>query len=233
MATELLLRGVDLSFAPVLDLDIESCVIGDRSFSPDPAIVAELGRHYVAAVHDAGMKVCGKHFPGHGSVRADSHTDEVIDERGFTALEKTDLAPFVSLLGELDSLMMAHVIYAGVDAAPAGYSRTWMKDRLRGELGFRGTIFSDDLGMHAAGFVGKLPERVIRSLEAGCDAVLVCDPGDVAELLSVTDDAPAEAGRALQRLMGRTMISEDELSQVAEWRHWQQSLQELEHSKWA
>ena len=233
MATELLVLGVDLSFAPVLDLDLESCVIGDRAFSGKPEAVCDLGSHYLAGMHDAGMRTCGKHFPGHGSVKADSHVDDVVDERAIGSIEATDLLPFRELLGSLDSLMMAHVIYSGVDKRPAGYSGRWIRDYLRVQLGYTGTVFSDDLGMHAAGYAGKLADRMRLSLEAGCDAVLVCDPADVRTLLAGMDDVPAAAGDSLTRLAGRALVRADELPQVGEWRHWQQSLAELEQTKWA
>jgi len=233
MATELLVAGVDHSFAPVLDIDVESCVIGDRAFSADPDAVTDLARHYLAGMHDAGMRACGKHFPGHGSVRADSHVDDVVDERPRNELEARDLVPFRALLGDLDALMMAHVTYPAVDAAPAGYSATWIQDILRGELGYEGVVLSDDLGMHAAECAGKLADRAQRSLEAGCDAVLVCQPGDVAALFEQWGDDPAPQAPILERLAGRNTVTRDELATVGEWRHWQHSLEELEHSQWA
>jgi beta-N-acetylhexosaminidase len=233
MATELLVAGVDHSFAPVLDLDVESCVIGDRAFAADPESVTDLGRHYLAGMHDAGMKTCGKHFPGHGSVLADSHTDDVVDEREADVIDASDLGPFRALMKELDAVMMAHVVYPAVDDRPAGYSRRWIEDRLRRELGFTGVVLSDDLGMHAAGFAGKLLDRALRSLEAGCDAVLVCQPGDVETLLADWGDAPAPDGSPLLRLAGKVSVTRDELAAVGEWRHWQRSLEELEQSKWA
>lgn len=233
MATELLVAGVDHSFAPVLDLDVESCVIGDRAFAAGPAIVTDLGRHYLAGMHDAGMKTCGKHFPGHGSVLADSHTDDVVDDRDEASIRATDLEPFRALLDDLDAIMMAHVVYPAVDDRPAGYSRRWIEDRLRKALGFRGVVLSDDLGMHAAGFAGKLLDRAQQSFEAGCDAVLVCQPEDVESLLAAWGDAPVPDGSALLRLAGKNSVTRDELASVGEWRHWQRSLEELEQSKWA
>jgi len=233
MATELLLCGVDMSFAPVLDLDRESCVIGDRSFSPEPEAVIRLGGHYLAGMHDAGMKTCGKHFPGHGSVRADSHVDDVCDERPLAEIEASDLRPFAALAGKLDSVMMAHVVYPAVDRRPAGYSSAWIRDRLRGLPGFRGVVLSDDLGMHAAGFAGKLADRMRVSLEAGCDAVLVCDPAQVRELYAGLETSPGGADPAVRRLLGRSMHTAEELATVGEWRHWRESLELLETSEWA
>ncbi len=233
MATELLVAGVDHSFAPVLDLDVESCVIGDRSFAATRETVTDLGGHYLAGMHDAGMKTCGKHFPGHGSVLADSHVDDVVDPRTRDAIEAADLQPFRALLNELDSLMMAHVIYPAVDERPAGYSETWIRDILRGELGYEGVVLSDDLGMHAAGYAGKLADRAKRSFEAGCDAVLVCHPDEVAEFIEQWGDENVPDGSALLALAGRNTVTREELATVGEWRHWQRSLAELEQSKWA
>ena len=133
MATELRAVGVDFSFAPVLDLqNSTSSVIGNRAFHPEPAVVARLAQAYLASLHASGMAAVGKHFPGHGSVLADSHTDDVVDERDEAAIESTDLEPFRALIRELDAVMMAHVVYPAVDDQPAGYSRRWIEDRLRG-----------------------------------------------------------------------------------------------------
>jgi beta-N-acetylhexosaminidase len=233
MATELLLCGVDMSFAPVLDLDRESCVIGDRAFSANPAGIIQMGGHYLAGMHDAGMKTCGKHFPGHGSVQADSHVDNVCDARLFKEIEKHDIEPFRALLNGLDSMMMAHVVYPSVDDRPAGYSPVWIGEYLRGKLGFGGIVFSDDLGMHAAAFAGKLFDRMQRSLEAGCDAVLVCQPEAVKELYAGLDDLAHDTKNGLSCLSGRNMHTAEELAMVGEWRHWQQSLELLEKSQWA
>lgn len=233
MATELLLCGVDMSFAPVLDLDGGSCVIGDRSFAPHASTIIQLGGHYLAGMHDAGMKTCGKHFPGHGSVEADSHVNDVCDLRPQKTIEKRDVEPFRALLHGLDSVMMAHVVYPRADPQPAGYSRFWVKEYLRGKLGFEGIVFSDDLGMHAAKIAVKLFDRMRMSLEAGCDAVLVCDPRDVKNLYSELKDSQTEPAELLARLRGRNSHTVEELEIVNEWRHWQQSLEALENTKWA
>jgi beta-N-acetylhexosaminidase len=233
MATELLLSGVDMSFAPVLDLDRESCVIGDRAFSTAPATIVALGAHYLAGMHDSGMKTCGKHFPGHGSVEADSHTDHVSDDRSMSQIEQDDIEPFRALLSGLDSLMMAHVVYPQVDNQPAGYSNIWIRDYLRGKLGYEGIIFSDDLGMHAAGFAGKLFDRMKASFDAGCDAVLVCKPEEVEELYLELPDIADSDNNILSCLTGRNTHTAEELATVSEWRHWQQSLELLEKSQWA
>lgn len=232
MATELLLCGVDLSFAPVLDLGGRSEVIGDRAFAMDSTTVIELGRAYVAGIHDAGMAATGKHFPGHGSVEADSHTDDVCDPRAFTEIEDSDLRPFSKLSGELDAVMMAHVLYPEADTVAAGYSEYWIQTVLRRQLGFRGTVFSDDLGMFAAKVAGGLAARVRASLQAGCDAVLVCEPADVRALMTAGQLPDVDSSQALGRLRGRLTTSRADMERVGEWRQWKMTIEQLEHSKW-
>ena len=224
MATELLLCGVDLSFAPVLDIGDRSVVIGDRALAADSAVIIELADAYIAGMHDAGMVATGKHFPGHGSVEADSHTDDVCDLRAFEEIEQADLKPFAALSGKLDAVMMAHVLYPAVDDRPAGYSPFWIKTILRQKLGYQGTIFSDDLGMFAAKVAGGLIDRVRDSLLAGCDAVLVCQPEDVRQLLANTHELFADADLALKRLRGRITATRDEIESVGEWRQWKKSM---------
>lgn len=239
MATEMLAVGIDLSFAPVLDLNRGSCVIGDRAFSGRPEVVEELGSCYLSGMHDSGMRTTGKHFPGHGSVAEDSHVDDVCDPRPLAEIGRTDLLPFRNLSGELDAMMIAHVVYPAVDSLPAGYSRIWLQDVLRGELGYRGVVFSDDLGMHAARLVGDLRTRTELCLAAGCDLALVCGPGDARQLLDSLDGSPAGgATDAIARLYGRPSVDRDELAQVAaegirEWGHWQTSLEQLGGQSWA
>jgi len=234
MATELLLCGVDLSFAPVLDLGDRSLVIGDRAFAEDPAVIIELSGAYIGGMHDAGMSATGKHFPGHGSVEADSHTDDVRDPRPLEEIEQADLKPFAALSAKLDAMMMAHVLYPAVDDRPAGYSGFWIQDILRQKLAFEGTVFSDDLGMYAAKIAGGLLERVRDSLLAGCDAVLVCDPADVRQLLAEKRLVFGDASPALKRLKGRMNASRDEVESVSEWRQWKKTITQLqlEQSKW-
>jgi beta-N-acetylhexosaminidase len=238
MATEMLACGIDLSFAPVLDLDRGSSVIGDRSLSADPEVVTALGRSYLAGMHDSGMKTTGKHFPGHGSVLEDSHVDDVSDPRPLAQLETSDLRPFRELAGGLDALMIAHVVYPQVDSLPAGYSRAWLQEILRREMGYDGVIMSDDLGMHAARAIGGLEERTRRCLDAGCDLVLVCQPEDVDALLSQSLDLGSRGAAPVSRLYGKPTVDRDELVEVAkegirEWGHWQRSLEDLGGQKWS
>ncbi|HFQ91595.1 MAG TPA: beta-N-acetylhexosaminidase [Chromatiales bacterium] len=176
MAAELLAAGVDLSFMPVLDLDRGVCpVIGDRAFHRAPEAVADLAHHYLVGMGRAGMAGTGKHFPGHGAVTADSHTDLPVDPRPFNELLMEDLVPFERMTAfGLHAVMSAHVRYDQIDGSIATYSTFWLQDVLRARLGFQGLIFSDDLEMAAAATAGDVPDRVRRALRAGCDVALVC-----------------------------------------------------------
>lgn len=187
MAKELRAFDIDFSFAPVLDLRKNiSEVIGDRSFHRDPAVVSVLAKAYITGMHRAGMIAVGKHFPGHGSVAADSHIALPVDTRTFAEIEKEDLIPFQDLIHHgLDAVMPAHVIYSAVDKNPAGFSAFWLKKILREQLNFKGIIFSDDLSMQGAAVVKDLTERARLALDAGCDMILVCnDPVGASQVLS-------------------------------------------------
>ena len=180
LAAELRSCGVDFSFAPVLDLNYaESSVIGDRAFGRDPRVVAMLAKSVMHGLLQAGMMNCGKHFPGHGFVKADSHTEVPIDKRSLKAILADDAAPYEWLNTTLTSVMPAHVIYPRVDARPAGFSEQWLTFILRGQLGFGGAIFSDDLSMAGAGVIDGKPvshtQAAITALNAGCDMALLCN----------------------------------------------------------
>lgn len=179
MAREVRAVGVDFSFAPVLDLDAGiSGVIGDRAFHtrPEPAIA--LLRAFMRGMQSAGMMTIGKHFPGHGSVAADSHVALPVDNRSWADIEAYDLKPFTALASELDGIMPAHVVYPQIDPLPAGFSPYWLKTVLREQLGFRGLVFSDDLCMEGAVGVGSIQDRVDVALAAGCDVALICNRRD-------------------------------------------------------
>lgn len=176
MAREVRGVGVDFSFAPVLDLDAGiSGVIGDRAFHTQPAPATALVRAFMQGMKAAGMMTIGKHFPGHGSVAADSHLALPVDDRSWAEIQAYDLQPFAALAGELDGIMPAHVVYPQVDPLPAGFSPFWLRTVLREQLGFKGLIFSDDLCMEGAVGVGPMQERVDVALAAGCDIVLICN----------------------------------------------------------
>jgi len=180
LAAELRACGVDLSFTPVLDLDHGgSSVIGDRAFHRDPRVVSMLARGVMHGLLQAGMHNCGKHFPGHGFVRADSHHEIPVDDRPLDRILADDARPYEWLGGALASVMPAHVIYPQVDERPAGFSARWLREILRNQLGFDGAIFSDDLSMAGARRIGgsevTYAEAAALALSAGCDLVLLCN----------------------------------------------------------
>ncbi len=185
LGAELRACGVDFSFTPVLDLDYGvSGVIGNRSFHRDPRVVAMLARALIQGLSQAGMGACGKHFPGHGAVQADSHHEIPVDERELGEILNEDAQPY-HWLGDmvLPSVMPAHVIYPKVDSHPAGFSRRWLQDILRGQLAYDGVIFSDDLTMEGATVAGDILARAQAALGAGCDMALVCNRPDLADEL--------------------------------------------------
>ena len=180
LGAELRACGVDLSFTPVLDLDYGgSSVIGDRALARDPRVVSLLAKSLMHGLLKSGMANCGKHFPGHGFVQADSHTDIPIDKRTLKAILADDAAPYRWLGGALASVMPAHVIYSRVDSKPAGFSQKWITDILRRQLGYGGAVFSDDLSMAGArvleGRTLSFTEAAVAALHAGCDMVLLCN----------------------------------------------------------
>jgi beta-N-acetylhexosaminidase len=238
LASELRACGVDLSFAPVLDLDYgASSVIGDRAFHRDPRVTALLAKSLMHGLLQAGMANCGKHFPGHGWVKADSHTDIPVDDRGLDAILADDAAPYDWLNTVLTSVMPAHVIYPQVDARPAGFSSRWLNDILRRQLGFHGAIFSDDLSMAGARMIdGKqvsYTDAAVFALNAGCDMVLLCNQSvdggaAVDELIEGLDQARRNAQwrpngaseqRRLALLPASPALHWDELMTHGAYRH--------------
>jgi beta-N-acetylhexosaminidase len=199
IAAELAEQEIDFSFAPVLDLDYgSSTVIGDRAFHADPEAVGQLAAAFIGGLAEAGMAAVGKHFPGHGYVRADSHVDLPRDDRSLEDILKRDVLPYrAAIAAGLAGVMPAHVVYTQVDAQPAGYSAYWLREVLRGQLGFDGLIFSDDLSMRGATGAGGVAERARLALEAGCDMVLLCNDASNQEALleSLRDAAYVSVAR--------------------------------------
>jgi len=211
MASEVRASGVDLSFAPVVDLGRGNRAIGDRAFSDDPQVVAAFTRAYVEGMHGAGMAATLKHFPGHGTVLEDTHVDVATDPRPLELIRAEDLVPFAAgIQAGADAVMMAHVVYPQVAPEPAGYSPYWIQQVLRTELGFRGVVFSDDIGMAASFSAGGVQARVGAHLDAGCDVVLVCHPELVEDALLAVRDRPLNTA-ALAGLIGRGALGWDGL----------------------
>ncbi len=204
MAAELRACGVDLSFAPVLDLDDERCaVIASRSFSINPHHMQVLSEAFIDGMHAANMCATGKHFPGHGAVTGDSHLESPVDARALNDIIAEDVLPYRHLIqrGKLDAVMPAHVIYSAVDTHPAGFSTVWLQDILHSQLQFSGVIFSDDLTMEGAGVIADMGARAQAALSAGCTALLVCNqrPAQLAVIRALQQSQFSPASN-LQRL---------------------------------
>lgn len=233
LASELRACGVDFSFTPVLDLDYgRSQVIGDRSFHVEPSIVSALSKAINHGLLMAGMKSCGKHFPGHGWAEADSHVAIPVDERSLEKILAQDAQPYSDLGIALDSVMPAHVIYPKVDKHPAGFSKVWLQDILRKRIGFTGVIFSDDLSMEGASVAGSVVNGAQMALKAGCDSVLICNRPDLADQLlsnlKVDKKSFAISQERLKRLFPRgESLGWNELQSEAEYKKAKQLLQSL------
>ncbi len=221
MAAELRSVGIDFSFAPVLDLGVGvSRVIGDRAFHEKPIAVAELAHSWMSGVHEAGMAAVAKHFPGHGGVLEDSHLSLPIDRRPRGDILMDDLLPFRRLITDgIEAVMPAHVVYSDADSELAGFSKFWLQDVLRGELGFQGVVFSDDLTMAAAGAAGGYRERARFALKAGCDMILVCNNAEGAELVleELKEHLDPAAQMRLVRMHGRKKIVKERLHLDPRW----------------
>ena len=175
MSSELIASGIDISFAPVLDVDRStSSIIGNRSFSDNPQNVIDLASQFIHGMNEAGMQATGKHFPGHGGVKEDSHIAEPIDTRSYKDLIDHDLKPFIGLKDTLSAVMTAHITYPDIDQVCVSFSEIWLKNILRSKIGFDGVIFSDDLTMKGAGKI-NMQEKAMKAINAGCDMVLVCN----------------------------------------------------------
>lgn len=231
LATELLAYGIDISYAPVLDLDYGvSAVIGDRSYGMLPFEVAALSGAVMAGMNAAGMAAVGKHFPGHGGVEVDTHGAIAVDERHYEHLRAADIAVFKALIDQgLAAIMPAHVIYPQIDAKPAGFSAIWIQKILRQELQFKGAVISDDVDMLGASAVGDVPARLAAACEAGCDFILACndfDSIDTALQHLAIDTSPVLQAR-LESLRAKIAVSPDVLMS-AEFQAWRAELRCLE-----
>lgn len=222
LGSELRASGIDLSFTPVLDLDYGvSKAIGDRAFHRDPRVVMLLARSLSQGLSLAGMSNCAKHFPGHGYVEADTHLGPVVDHRSREEILDNDVRPFAWSGITMSSVMAAHVTYPQVDDLPAGFSPVWLKDILRGELGFDGAIISDDLSMEGARVAGDVVLGATMALEAGCDMVMVCNrPTEAERVLTSLTYVPSRAStRRIKRLRARgKALSWSKLERLQEYR---------------
>lgn len=233
MAAEMFALDIDLSFAPVLDLGHQSKAIGDRSFSQNLNQLLPLAESFIDGMKAVGMATTGKHFPGHGHVLADSHLETPFDDRPKSIIFEQDIQPFQQLIAKnkLSAIMPAHVIYTQCDSQPASGSSFWLKEVLRKQLNFNGVIFSDDLGMKGAGFMGNFVERAEKAIHAGCDLLLLCnEPEGVVQVL---DNLKYQATQAQKErhisLMKRKTLTwsdlekdQDYLTASARLSEWQQ-----------
>jgi len=216
LGAEVIASGLDFSFAPVLDLDDNHCaVIADRSFSCDPEVASDAAGYFISGLHEAGMAVTGKHFPGHGGVVGDSHLETPTDNRSLDELRRHDMVPFSHLLPELDGIMPAHILFPQVDEHCVGFSSRWLRKILRGELEFDGVIFSDDLSMKGADVAGGYAAKTKAALDAGCDMVLVCNNREGAlETLSYLEGANHPVSPRLSTMKARRSWCWNELESM-------------------
>lgn len=226
IAQELTALDIDISFTPVLDLGHQCQAIGSRAFSADMATALAVAQAMIDGIHQGGMKVTGKHFPGHGGVIADSHKETPIDNRARADI-LADMQIFAQLIArhQLDAIMPAHVIYPAFDDQPASGSRYWLKEQLRATLGFNGIIFSDDLSMEGAAMLGSYAERARASMQAGCDVLLVCN--NRAGVEQILQQCQFDPDPAITRLRHHNAINYSELLQSSLWQQRHQHIEQL------
>ena len=209
MASEVIASGLDISFAPVLDLDdSRSSVIGDRSIGDNPEQVAAIASAFIEGMNQAGMQATGKHFPGHGGIFADSHITFSQDTRSLSEIESHDLLPFNALKFQLGAIMTAHISFTNIDKEIATFSKFWLQDILRKKIGFTGTIFSDDLSMKGSDYVGGIEAKVSKALDSGCNMVLVCNDRPAAmEAINFLEKEKISQSHKITRLKASQLIS--------------------------
>ncbi|MFL0809077.1 MAG: beta-N-acetylhexosaminidase [Agarilytica sp.] len=230
MAAELIAFDIDISFAPILDLDDnKSMIIGDRAFNSDPEIATALAEKFIDGMSEAGMAATGKHFPGHGGVVEDSHLELPIDNRSLETLKAHDLIPFQRLKSKLAALMSAHIAFPQVDPELVSFSSFWLRDFLRDEMGYQGIVFSDDLSMEGAAGVGNYAERARLTLAAGCDVALVCNnPKGAIEIIEALERARvADSQRSMATMRRTQRYDENTVKSSKRWKTAQAIVEKL------
>ncbi len=231
VAMEILSVGCDISFSPVLDLGLEaSQIIGDRAFAQDQQTITLLASAFVSGMATAGMAATGKHFPGHGSVIEDSHLTIPVDERDRNIIQNNDMQPFVHLKNQLAGIMPAHIIYSKVDSQPAGFSKIWIQQILRQEIGFEGVVFSDDLSMKGAEIAGDFLQRTDCAIAAGCDMILVCnDRTQTKKVLRHLQNykMPEQSLLRLSKMRAQTKLSVG-LSKIKQTKRWKMLFEQIQ-----
>jgi beta-N-acetylhexosaminidase len=229
MASEVIACGLDISFAPVLDVDRDySSIIGDRAFSDNPQQVILAANAFINGMNQAGMAATGKHFPGHGGVVADSHLEAPVDHRSMQQLQEKDLKPFVELAESLGGIMPAHITFPVIDASSVGFSEYWLQQILRQELGFEGVIFSDDLSMKGADVAGGYINKAELALQAGCDMILVCNcPDGAQEVLTYMQQLEVKGCEKIATMRAKQNISWQQLEKTERYTKTKNTLQTL------
>jgi len=229
MASEVIACGLDISFAPVLDVDRDhSSIIGNRAFSDRAEQVILAAKAFIQGMNEAGMAATGKHFPGHGGVIADSHLEAPVDYRDMAQLESRDLKPFIALSEDLGGIMPAHITFPAVDANAVGFSPRWLQQILRDKIGFQGVIFSDDLSMKGADIAGGYIEKAEMALNAGCDMILVCNcPQGAREVLAHLQQLEMKGCEKIATIRAKQAINWDQLTEQARYRQTIKTLQHL------
>ena len=229
MASEVIACGLDISFAPVLDVDRDySSIIGDRAFSDNPQQVILAANAFINGMNQAGMSATGKHFPGHGGVVADSHLEAPVDHRSIQQLQEKDLKPFVELADSLGGIMPAHITFPAIDSSSVGFSEFWLQKILRQKIGFKGVIFSDDLSMKGADVAGSYTDKAQLALQAGCDMILVCNcPDGAQEVLAYMQQLEVKGCEKIATMRAVKNISWQQLEKTERYTKTKNTLQTL------